>query len=133
MLRAVWRFRETLTLMTGKTLTSLERNVLLPISKLVGPDNFEYRRSLKVATIYGRHILCEGANDESAFTKIAGLTLGGALVDEGSLVPESFFNMLISRLTEPASQLLLTTNPGNPGHYLNRRCIDLEHELALQT
>ncbi len=120
-------------LMTGKTLTSLERNVLLPIASLVGPQNFEYRRSLKVATIYGRHILCEGANDESAFTKIAGLTLGGALVDEGSLTPESFFNMLISRLSEPGSQLFLTTNPGPPAHYLKKKWIDREDELDLKT
>jgi len=120
-------------LMTGKTLTSLERNVLLPIASLVGSQNFDYKRSLKVATIYGRPILCEGANDESAFTKIAGLTLGGALVDEGSLIPESFFNMLISRLSEPGSQLFLTTNPGNPGHYLKKKWIDREGELDLKT
>ncbi|MDD5049889.1 MAG: hypothetical protein PHH09_13265, partial [Methanoregulaceae archaeon] len=60
-------------LMTGKTLTSLERNVLLPISRLVGAGDFDYRRSLKTAYIYGRPILCEGANDESAYAKIAGL------------------------------------------------------------
>jgi PBSX family phage terminase large subunit len=120
-------------LMTGKTLTSLERNVLLPIASLVGPQNFDFKRSLKVATIYGRPVLCEGANDESAFAKIAGLTLGGALVDEGSLVPESFFNMLISRLSEPGAQLFLTTNPGPPGHYLKRKWIDREGELDLKT
>ncbi|MDI9399824.1 MAG: PBSX family phage terminase large subunit, partial [Euryarchaeota archaeon] len=120
-------------LMTGKTLTSLERNVLLPISRLVGAGDFDYRRSLKTAYIYGRPILCEGANDESAFTKIAGLTLGGALVDEGSLIPESFFNMLISRLSEPGSQLFLTTNPAGPGHYLRKKWLDREDELDLKS
>jgi len=120
-------------LMTGKTLTSLERNVLLPISRLVGAGDFEYRRSLKVATIYGRPILCEGANDESAYTKIAGLTLGGAYVDEGSLSPESFLNMLVSRLSEPGAQLFLTTNPGPPAHYLKKRWIDREDELDLKS
>lgn len=120
-------------LMTGKTLTSLERNVLLPISSLVGPDNFEYRRSLKVCTVYGRRIMCEGANDESAYTKIAGLTLGGALVDEGSLGPESFWNMLISRLSEPGAQLFCTSNPGNPGHYLKKKWLDREADLDLKS
>ena len=120
-------------LMTEKTLTSLEHNVLLPISRLVGAGDFEYRRSLKVATIYGRHILCEGANDESAYTKIAGLTLGGAYVDEGSLSPESFLNMLVSRLSEPGAQLFLTTNPGPPAHYLKKRWIDREEELDLKS
>ena len=120
-------------LMTGRTLTSLERNVLLPIASLIGSDNFEYRRSLKVCTMYGRRIMCEGANDEAAFTKIAGLTLGGALVDEGSLQPESFFNMLISRLSEPGAQLFCTSNPGNPGHYLKKKWLDREAELDLRS
>lgn len=120
-------------LMTGRTLGALERNVLQPIGRLVGPQNFDYKRSLKVATIYGRPILCEGANDEAAYTKIAGLTLGGALVDEGSLHPESFFNMLISRLSEPEAQLFLTTNPGPPAHYLKKRWLDREDELDLRS
>ena len=125
--------RDVNLLMTGKTLTSLERNVLLPIASLVGPQNFDYKRSLKVATIYGRRVMCEGANDGSAYTKIAGLTLHSAYVDEGSLCPESFYNMLISRLSEPGSQLFMTTNPGNPGHYLKKKWIDREAELDLKT
>ncbi len=120
-------------LMAGKTLFSLERNVLSPIASLVGSNNFDYKRSLKTAYIYGRPIMVEGGNDEAAYTKIAGLTLGGAYVDEGSLVPESFFNMLISRLSEPGSQLFLTTNPGNPGHYLKKKWLDREGELDLKS
>ncbi|MCP1391368.1 MAG: PBSX family phage terminase large subunit, partial [Methanothrix harundinacea] len=69
----------------------------------------------------------------SAYAKIAGLTLHSAYVDEGSLVPESFFNMLVSRLSEPGSQLFLTTNPGNPGHYLKKKWIDREGDLDLKT
>lgn len=120
-------------LMAGKTLGALERNVLSPIGQLVGSGNFDYKRSLKQCWIYGRPIMVEGGNDESAYTKIAGLTLGGAYVDEGSLVPESFFNMLISRLSEPGSQLFLTTNPAGPGHYLKKRWLDREGELDLKT
>jgi PBSX family phage terminase large subunit len=120
-------------LMTGKTLSSLERNVLQPIGAMVGAGNFDYRRSLKVATIYGRPILCEGANDEAAYTKIAGLTLHSAYVDEGSLCPESFFNMLISRLSEEGAQLFLTTNPAGPGHYLRKKWLDREGELDLKS
>jgi len=120
-------------LMVGKTQTSLERNVLLPISMLVGPQNYDYKRSLKVATIYGRHIMVEGANDEAAFSKIAGLTLGGAYVDEASLIPESFWNMLISRLSEPGSRLFATSNPGNPSHYIKKKWLDREDELDLKS
>ena len=118
-------------LMVGRTLTSLERNVLLPISKLVGPQNYVYKRSLKVARIYGRKIMVEGGNDESAYSKIAGLTLGGAYVDEASLIPQSFWDMLISRLSEKGAQLFTTSNPGNPSHYLKKSWLDREEELDL--
>ncbi len=120
-------------LMAGKTLFSLERNVLSPIARLVGSNNFDYKRSLKTAYIYGRPIMVEGGNDESAYSKIAGLTLGGAYVDEGTLVPESFTNMLITRLSEPGAQLFLTTNPGPPAHYLKKLWIDREDELDLKS
>ena len=120
-------------LFTGRTLTSLERNVLLPISKMVYPGGFAYKRSLKTAFIYGRPVMVEGANDESAYAKIAGVTLARALVDEGSLIPESFFNMLVSRLSDPGAQLFLTTNPGNPGHYLKKKWIDRGGELDLKS
>jgi PBSX family phage terminase large subunit len=133
-LRAVLEAPEGVNLlMTGRTLGALERNVLQPIGRMVGPGNFDYKRSLKLATIYGRPIMCEGANDEAAYTKIAGLTLHSAYVDEGSLTPESFFNMLISRLSEEGAQLLLTTNPGNPGHYLKKKWLDREADLDLRS
>ena len=119
-------------LMVGKTLGSLERNVLLPLGSLVGQGNFEYKRSLKVARIYGREVWCEGANDESAYEKISGETLALGYVDEGSLCPRSFWDMLISRLSEKDAQLFTTTNPGPPGHYLKKAWIDREEELDLK-
>ena len=120
-------------LIVGRTQTALERNVLDDIRRLVGVSNFDYKRSLKLAYIYGRPVLIEGANDESAFTKIAGSTLPFAYVDEGTLIPESFWNMLISRLSEPGAQLFGTMNPGGPGHYLKRKWIDREAELDLRS
>jgi len=120
-------------LMVGKTLGALERNVLVPIGRLVGPQNYLYKRSLKRVWIYGRECWVEGANDEAAYQKIEGETLEKAYVDEGSLCPESFFNMLTTRLSEPEAQLFLTTNPGPPAHYLKKRWIDREGELDLRT
>jgi len=120
-------------LIVGRTQTALERNVLDDIRRLVGTENFDYKRSLKLAYIYGRPVLIEGANDESAFTKIAGSTLPFAYVDEGTLIPESFWNMLISRLSEPGAQLFGTMNPGGPGHYLKRKWIDREADLDLRS
>ena len=133
-LRAVLEAPEGVNLlMVGRTLGALERNVLQPIGAMVGPQNFDYKRSLKRCWIYGREVLTEGANDEAAYTKIAGLTLHSAYVDEGSLCPESFYNMLISRLSEEGAQLFLTTNPAGPGHYLRKKWLDREEELDLRS
>ena len=120
-------------LIVGRTQTALERNVLDDLRRLVGTENFDYKRSLKLAYIYGRPVLIEGANDESAYTKIAGSTLPFAYVDEGTLIPESFWDMLISRLSEPGAQLFGTMNPGGPGHYLKKKWIDREAELDLRS
>ncbi len=120
-------------LIVGRTQTALERNVLDDLRRLVGTENFDYKRSLKLAFLYRKPVLIEGANDESAFTKIAGSTLPFAYVDEGTLIPESFWNMLISRISEPGAQLFGTMNPGGPGHYLKRKWIDREAELDLRS
>jgi len=116
-------------LMVGRTLGALERNVLVPISRMVGPTNFLYKRSLKRVWIYGRECWCEGCNDESAYKKIEGETLEKAYVDEGSLCPQSFWDMLITRLSEDDAQLFSTSNPGPPTHYLKKRWIDREPEI----
>jgi len=116
-------------LMVGRTLGALERNVLVPISRMVGPENCIYKRSLKRVWIYGRECWVEGCNDEAAYKKIEGETLEKAYVDEGSLCPQSFWDMLITRLSEDDAQLFSTSNPGPPSHYLKKRWIDREAEI----
>ncbi|HZY75391.1 MAG TPA: phage terminase large subunit, partial [Jatrophihabitantaceae bacterium] len=68
--------------------------------------------------ICGREIMLIGANNEQARTKIQGLTLIGAYVDEASTLPESYFNMLYSRLSLAGARMWLTSNPEGPGHWL---------------
>lgn len=120
-------------LMVGKTLGALERNVLVPIGHMVGPANFVYKRSLKRCWIYGRECWVEGANDAAAYQKIEGETLQKAYVDEGSLCPQSFWDMLITRLSEDEAQLFATSNPGPPTHYLKKRWIDREGEIDFRS
>ena len=63
-------------LMVGKTLTTLKRNCLGLLEQLIG-DNFTYSISQKKATIFGRTVWLEGANDERSEAKIRGMTLMG--------------------------------------------------------
>jgi len=105
-------------LMAAKTLTALERNNLNLLVSLVGADNFKFSVQSKKATLFGRRVYLEGASDARAESKIRGLTLKGAYLDELTLFDEDFFVMLLSRLSEPDAKLFATTNPDSPNHWL---------------
>ena len=105
-------------LMAAKTLTALERNNLNLLVSLVGADNFSFSVASKKATLFGRTVYLEGASDARAESKIRGLTLKGAYLDELTLFDEEFFIMLLSRLSEPDAKLFATTNPDSPNHWL---------------
>jgi len=110
-------------LMTGKTLTSLKRNCLGLLQDLIG-DNFKYSISQKSGTLFGRKIWLEGANDDRAESKIRGMTLAGAYVDELTQIPFDFYKMLLSRLSVKNAKLYATTNPDAPSHWVKQNIID---------
>lgn len=110
-------------LMTGKTITALKRNCLGLLQDLVG-DNFKYSLSQKSGTLFGRRIWLEGANDDRAESKIRGMTLSGAYVDELTQIPEDFYRMLLSRLSMKGAKLYATTNPDTPTHWVKLDIID---------
>ncbi len=116
-------------IMTAKTLTTLKRNCLDLLEVLAGKRNFKYSISKKEAVLYGRKIYLEGVSDSEAESKIRGMTLQGAYCDEITLFTEDFFNMLLSRLSEPGAKLFGTTNPDNPNHWFKVNYIDRRDEL----
>lgn len=118
-------------LMAAKTLTALERNNLNLLVSLVGADNFKFSVQSKKATLFGRTVYLEGASDARAESKIRGLTLKGAYLDELTLFDEDFFVMLLSRLSEPEAKLFATTNPDSPNHWLMTDYIERADEAGL--
>ncbi|MGN0687057.1 MAG: PBSX family phage terminase large subunit [Oscillospiraceae bacterium] len=115
--------KEQAYLMAGKTLTTLKRNVLEPMSELFA-SSFSYSITKKEARLFGRRVYLEGAANSGAEGKIRGMTLRGAYCDELSLFGEDFFAMLLSRLSEDGAKLFATTNPDTPGHWLKRDYLD---------
>ncbi len=105
-------------LMVGRTIDVLIRNLLEPMVELYGRRRVSWNRSLGTATVLGRRLYIMGANDAKARAKVQGLTLVGAYVDEATNVPEEFFEMLDTRLSEPGARLFLTCNPEGPKHWL---------------
>lgn len=119
-------------LMVGKTERTLKRNILDPLAELVGSRNFKLVSGSGECFLFGRRIYLVGANDERAEGKIRGMTLAGAYGDEITLWPESFFTMLLSRLSVPGARLIGTTNPDSPGHWLMRKYLSRANELDLR-
>lgn len=117
----------------GRTRDSIFRNVFEP---LMEPELFgdlaahvKYNSGAPTATILGRVVHVIGANDKQAADKIRGMTVAICYVDEITVIPESAFKMMLSRLTAPKAMLFGTTNPDSPGHYLMREYLSRLDEL----
>ena len=108
-------------MMAGRTLTTLKHNCLDLLMKIAGEDNFTYSLSKKEAVLFKQRVYLEGADDALAENKIRGVTLYAAYLDEITLLPESFFAMMLSRLSVPGAVLLGTTNPDSKKHWLYKK------------
>lgn len=115
----------------GRTDKTIKRNIIAPLQDLVG-SGVQYRAGKGEVRLYNRLMYVVGANDDRAEAKIRGSEFAGALIDEGSLIPESFFKMLLSRLSVPGAQLFCSTNPDSPYHWLKRDFIDRQADLDLK-
>lgn len=104
--------------MFGKTLATLQRNVLNDIFDMVGQKNYRWiNRQQGELSLLGRQVYCFGANNEEAEGKIRGATFAGAYCDEVSLYPRSVWDMLITRLSVRDAKAFANCNPGDPDHW----------------
>lgn len=111
-----------LLLMTGRTERTIEQNLIAPLLSWLGPGRCRYRAG--VLWLLGREVRIVGATNELARTKVQGVTLAGAYVDEAAILPESFVRMVLTRLSVPGARMILTCNPEGPRHWLKRSWID---------
>jgi PBSX family phage terminase large subunit len=105
-------------LMVGKTERTLKRNIIDPLTEMLGEKRCKFVAGSGELHLLGRVIYVAGAYNEGSVDKIRGLSLVGAYVDEVSTMPESFWTMLLTRLSIPGAQLFGTTNPDGPQHWL---------------
>ena len=111
-------------LLTGVSKQSVHNNVLTDLFDLVGPRHYSYNRNTGQLKLCGADWLVIGAKDEGSERYIRGLTVGIALCDEVSLMPQSFFQMLLSRMSPEGARLYATTNPDSPYHWLKAEYLD---------
>lgn len=118
--------------MVGKTRDSVYRNALQP---LMNPEIFgelalqvDYNPGAPTAKVFGRLVHVIGANDIKSESKIRGMTCAGAYVDEATLLPEPFWDMLLTRMRVRGARIYATTNPDSPAHWLKAKFIDLPEQ-----
>ena len=109
---------------TGVSKQSIYNNVLHDLFDIVGSRNCSYNRASGQLRLFNSEWLVIGAKDEGSERYIRGLTVGVALCDEISLMPRSFFHMLLSRMSPEGARLYGTTNPDSPYHWLKAEYLD---------
>lgn len=115
-------------LVVGLSTNTAWRNIFQPILSheefaSVAPY-LRYRQSAPSGSLFGIPFSVVGANNEASWQSIQGMTVAYCLGDECTGWPESFWDMLISRLSLEESRLLATCNPGTSNHYLKTKVID---------
>lgn len=124
-----YEFSETSFAICGKTIASLKRNVITPLTpiltslgfglKMKTSQNFiEISYKDKVNRFY-----LFGGKDEGSASLIQGMTLGGVLLDEVALMPRSFVEQAIARCSLPHSKMWFNCNPEHPMHWFYREWI----------
>ena len=109
----------------GKTLNTLELNVIRPLIRMLNSLNINVEENGYLHEIYFLDITISlfGAGKKGDEEKIQGSTFGGALIDEGTVITEDSFKMILSRNSLPESCIFITSNPANPNHYLYKEYI----------
>jgi PBSX family phage terminase large subunit len=110
-------------LVTGKSERTVLMNIIEPMNDLLG-GIIRYNRGMGTFDLFGKKVYVVGANDERSEGKIRGMTCSGCLVDEITILPQSYFRMLLSRLSVANSKLIGSTNPDSPMHWLKQDFID---------
>lgn len=116
----------------GKTISSTERNIILPLLNM--PDITDYYslqyirgENKRIIIRSGSHtntFFIFGGKDESSYTLVQGITLSGALFDEVALMPKSFVDQAVARtLSEPEARYWFNCNPESAEHWFYKEWI----------
>lgn len=78
----------------------------------------QHNKGADFAFIFGRRVHIIGFSNIKAANRIQGMTIRKAFVDEGALMPEVVFKMLMTRMRVEGAQVFMTCNPASSNHYL---------------
>ncbi len=122
------RFHGGVFALCGKTVSSLRRNVVLPLSGWLGKEFriTEHRQENKLTVRLGNRVntyYLFGGQDESSYMLIQGITLWGVLLDEVALMPRSFVEQACARCSVEGSKMWFNCNPHSPEHWFYKNWV----------
>jgi PBSX family phage terminase large subunit len=126
---AMFRFGDAAFALCGKTITSLRRNIVLPVLPMLRESGFECEEKISnnyvEITFGGRRnrFYLFGGKDEGSAALIQGMTLGGVLLDEVALMPRSFVEQATARCSPEGARLWFNCNPEYPQHWFHREWV----------
>ena len=112
----------------GRKLKVME-NEIVPVFRKIGkalglPTDHIYNITDQRIRMGGQTYFLIAGADERAAERLQGFTCHSMLIDEATIVPKSFLEMALSRMTFSAGRCWLTCNPSHPLHYLKTDWID---------
>ena len=111
-------------LLTGVSKATIKTNVLSDLFNIVGKNGYHYNTQSGELKLLGTDWIVYGAHDEGSEKYIRGATIGAAVCDEVVLMPQSYFQMLLTRLSPPGARLYGSTNSDNSEHWLKKEYLD---------
>lgn len=122
----------------GKTIFTVTRNIVKPLMKVASylGMKIELKKADNLVLITNKSgaqhsFYLFGGHNEASQDLIQGLTSSGGFFDEAPLMPQSFVDMAISRLSVDGATAWFTSNPLNPGHWFKKDFIDRASEKGL--
>lgn len=123
-------FSNTNFAICGKTVGSAIKNIITPyISTKWAKDKYDIKFTYadnKMTINKGNKtniFYVYGGKDESSYTLIQGITLGGVLLDEVAIMTESFVKQALARCSINGSKYWFNCNPASPMHWFYKEWI----------
>ena len=126
---AFYRFNGCRFAICSKTIRSVKRNVVVPLTQAVREMGFEVRERYSEnyidisSTGRSNRFYLFGGKDESSAALIQGMTLCGVFLDEVALMPRSFVEQAIARCSVDGSTFWFNCNPEYPQHWFRQEWI----------
>lgn len=126
---AMARFDRKAFALCGKTIQSIQRNLLYELAPALRALGFAYthhRSKNRITVRMGGHenvFYLFGGRDEGSADLIQGLTLAGVLLDEVALMPRSFAEQACARCSVEGAKLWFSCNPLGPENWFYREWI----------